>query len=83
MQALDNFENELKKAFSDMRADLERHMRIFGRLEEDLKTVKEFEKVKEPDSRIKEEADYNRGFYHGYTQGMRDAQKQAEQARKG
>lgn len=43
MQALDNYEREIKKAFKKMEGDMERHKDVFKRLEEDLKTVKAFE----------------------------------------
>lgn len=43
MQALENFEKEVGKAFEKMEADMEQHKEIFKRLEEDLKTVKTFE----------------------------------------
>ena len=43
MQALENYEREIKKAFQKMEADMEQHKGVFKRLEEDLKTVKVFE----------------------------------------
>ena len=43
MQALENYEREIKKAFQKMEADMEQHKGVFKRLEEDLKTVKGFE----------------------------------------
>ena len=42
MQALDNFENEIKKAFDKVNRDMERHKGIFARLEADLDAVKGF-----------------------------------------
>lgn len=43
MQALNNFENEMQKAFGRMQEDLERHKGVFKRLERELQAVKEFE----------------------------------------
>ena len=43
MQALQNYETELKKAFSKIEQDLERHKGVFKRLESELEAVKEFE----------------------------------------
>lgn len=43
MQALDNYEKEIKKAFDKMEEDFEQHKAVFDRLQEDLKSVKAFE----------------------------------------
>jgi Skp family chaperone for outer membrane proteins len=43
VQALDNLEKEMQKAFAKMEKDLENHAAIFKRLEGDLKAVKGFE----------------------------------------
>lgn len=43
MQALDNYEREVKKAFQKMEEDLDRHKDVFKRLEADLKAVKGFD----------------------------------------
>lgn len=43
MQALNNYETEIKKAFKKMKKDLEQHKGIFDRLEADLEAVKGFE----------------------------------------
>ena len=45
MQALTNYEKEIKTAFDKMRADLGRHKDVFKRLEDDLATVKLFEQA--------------------------------------
>lgn len=43
MQALDNYETEIKKAFEKIEKDFERHKGVFKRLESDLQAVKAFE----------------------------------------
>lgn len=43
MQAFENLEKEMRKAFDKMEEDFENHSAIFKRLEDDLKTVKVFE----------------------------------------
>lgn len=43
MQALKNYEKELRKAFAKMENDLERHKDIFKRLESELQAVEAFE----------------------------------------
>ncbi len=43
MQALNNFESEMQKAFSKMEEDLDRHKAVFERLERELEAVKGFE----------------------------------------
>lgn len=43
MQALDNYEREIKKAFEKMGKDLDQHKAVFDRLVSDLEAVKGFE----------------------------------------
>lgn len=43
MQALENYEKELQKAFAKIEKDLERHKDVFTRLESELQAVKAFE----------------------------------------
>lgn len=43
MQALENLEKEMQKAFAKMEKDFENHAAVFKRLEDDVKTVKGFE----------------------------------------
>lgn len=43
MQALLNYETEIKKAFAKMEKDMDRHKAVFDRLEADLEAVKGFE----------------------------------------
>lgn len=43
MQALLNYETEIKKAFAKMEKDMDRHKAVFERLEADLEAVKGFE----------------------------------------
>lgn len=45
MQALENLEKEMQKAFAKMEKDFEDHAAIFKRLEDDLATVKLFEQA--------------------------------------
>lgn len=43
MQALLNYEKEIRKAFKKMKNDMENHKAVFDRLEADLEAVKGFE----------------------------------------
>lgn len=43
MQALLNYETEIKKAFAKMEKDMDRHKAVFDRLQADLEAVKGFE----------------------------------------
>ena len=43
MQALLNYETEIKKAFAKMEKDMDRHKAVFDRLEADLEAAKGFE----------------------------------------
>lgn len=45
MQALENYEKEIGKAFEKIGKDLEKHKDIFKRLEDDLATVRTFEEL--------------------------------------
>lgn len=45
MQALLNYETEIKKAFAKMEKDMERHKAVFDRLQSDLEAVKGFEQT--------------------------------------
>lgn len=45
MQALENYEKEISKAFEKIEKDLEKHKDIFKRLEDELVTVKTFEEL--------------------------------------
>ena len=75
MQALENYEREIKKAFQKMKADMEQHKGVFKRLEEDLKTVKGFEApdyTEALDAMRKQDSDLYAAIRHAYIQEQFD-----------